>query len=121
MSAPFFAFVNAKGGSGATTICAELAKSMRSGRKLLVLDGDLSGRRNLAILLDAVRALDVKREGNKKIGIVDVNGLTLVEMAPTFDAVFTINKEEVEALASSFWEESSCGLLDISMPFAAPV
>ena len=121
MSAPFFAFVNAKGGSGATTICAELAKSMRKDRKVLALDGDLSGRRNMAILLDAVRALDAQREGNKRIGVVDVNGLSVVEMAPSFDSVFTINKEEVEALASSFSEDAAIGLLDIPIPFAAPV
>ena len=121
MSAPFFAFVNAKGGSGATTVCAELAKSLRHGRKVLALDGDLSGRRNLAIVLDAVRALDAKREGNKRTGVVDVNGLSVVEMAPSFDSVFTINKDEVESLASSYWEETNVGLLDIPIPFAAPV
>ena len=121
MSAPYFAFVNAKGGSGATTICAELAKSMRRDRKVLALDGDLSGRRNLAILLDAVRALDAKREGNKRIGIVDVNGLSVVELAPTFDSVFTIGREEVESLASSFSDDAGIGLLDIPIPFSAPV
>jgi pilus assembly protein CpaF len=121
MSSPFFAFVNAKGGSGATTIVAELAKSMRHHGKVLALDGDLTGRRNLAILLDALRALDVKREGNKRIGIVDVNGLAVVEMAPTFDAVFTINKEEVESLAASFSEDTDYALLDVPIPFAAPV
>jgi len=121
MGAPFFAFVNAKGGSGATTVCAELAKSLRHGRKVLAVDGDLSGRRNLAIVLDAVRALDAKREGNKRIGIVDVNGLSVVEMAPSFDSVFTINKDEVESLASSYWDETNIGLLDIPIPFAAPV
>ncbi|MFN2448182.1 MAG: ATPase, T2SS/T4P/T4SS family [Candidatus Baltobacteraceae bacterium] len=121
MSAPFFAFVNAKGGSGATTVCAELAKSMRHGKKVLAVDGDLSGRRNLAILLDAVRALDGKREGNRRIGMIDVNGLTVVEMAPSFDSVFTINKDEVESLAASFWNDAGCGLLDIPIPFAAPV
>ncbi len=121
MSAPFFAFVNAKGGSGATTICSELAKSMRRERKVLALDGDLSGRRNMAILLDAIRPLDAQREGNKRIGIVDVNGLTVVEMAPTFDSVFTINKEEVESLASSYSQDADIGLLDMPIPFAAPV
>ncbi len=121
MNAPFFAFVNAKGGSGSSTICAELVKLMRGNRKIAAVDGDLSGRRNLAILLDGVRALDAKREGNKCVGVADLNGFSLVELAPSFDSVFTISKEEVESLAASCVQDADCVILDIPIPFAAPV
>ncbi len=118
MSAPTFAFINAKGGSGATTVCAELAKSIRADRSVAVVDGDLTGRRNLAILFDAVRELDGAREGS--VGVACIGGITLAELAPTYDSAFTIDFNRVEALASSFCE-AGCVLADLPMPFAAPV
>ncbi|HEV3152343.1 MAG TPA: ATPase, T2SS/T4P/T4SS family [Candidatus Baltobacteraceae bacterium] len=119
MSAPVFAFVNAKGGSGATTVCAELAKAMRADGKVAVVDGDLSGKRNLAIVFDVVRGLDISRAG-KGIGVAETNGLTIAELAPTYDTAFTINFDDVEQLAASF-SDASFVLADVPMPFAAPV
>jgi len=119
MSVTTFAFVNAKGGSGGTTICAELAKAMRADREVVVVDGDLTGRRNLAILFDAVRTLDTARPG-KNIGVAKISGLTLAELAPAYDAAFTINFDEAEELAASFGD-ADCMLVDVPMPFAAPV
>ena len=119
MSGTFFAFVNAKGGSGSTTICAELAKSLRASASACVVDGDLSGRRNLAILFDAVRTIDVSRE-NGTIGIAQVAGLTLAELAPAYDSAFTIHFDDVEQLAASF-SDTDYVLADVPIPFAAPV
>jgi pilus assembly protein CpaF len=119
MSAPTFAFVSAKGGSGATTVCAELAKIMRSDRSVVVVDGDLSGRRNMAILFDALRTLDESREA-AALAMAPVAGVTLVELSPTYDAAFTINFDHVESLAASFGE-AGCVLADLPIPFAGPV
>ena len=119
MSAPSFVFISAKGGSGGTTICAEVARVMRSNRSVVVVDGDLSGRRNMAILFDAVRTLDSSRE-NATVGVTSIAGLTLVELAPAYDAAFTINFDQVEQLAGSFGD-AGCVLADIPIPFAAPV
>jgi len=119
MSAPSFAFISAKGGSGATTICAELARAMRSNRPVVVVDGDLSGRRNMAILFDAVRTLDTSRE-SAAVGVTSVAGVTLVELAPAYDAAFTISFDTVEQLAGSF-SDNACILADVPIPFAAPV
>jgi pilus assembly protein CpaF len=119
VSGTFFAFVNAKGGSGSTTICAELAKSLRASASACVVDGDLSGRRNLAILFDAVRTIDVSRE-NGTIGIAQVAGLTLAELAPAYDSAFTIHFVDVEQLAASF-SDTDYVLADVPIPFAAPV
>ena len=119
MSVTTFAFINAKGGSGATTVCAELAKIMRGDRNVVVVDGDLTGRRNMAILFDAVRTLDTARPG-KNMSVATVAGLTLAELAPAYDAAFTINFDEVEQLAGTF-SDASCMLVDVPIPFAAPV
>jgi pilus assembly protein CpaF len=119
MSAPSFAFISAKGGSGATTICAELARAMRSDRSVVVVDGDLSGRRNMAILFDVVRTLDASRE-SAALGVAQASGLTVVELAPSYDAAFTINFDDVERLVASFGD-AGCILADVPIPFAAPV
>ena len=119
MSGTTFAFVSAKGGSGSTTICAELAKALRSSASVAVVDGDLSGRRNMAILFDAVRTIDVSRE-NGPIGVTQVAGLTLAELAPAYDSAFTINFDDVEQLAASF-SDTDYVLADVPIPFAAPV
>jgi septum site-determining protein MinD len=119
MSGTTFAFVNAKGGSGSTTLCAELSKALRSSSSVAVVDGDLSGRRNMAILFDAVRTIDVSRESGP-IGVTQVAGLTLAELAPAYDSAFTINLDEVEHLAASF-ADTDYVLADVPIPFAAPV
>jgi pilus assembly protein CpaF len=119
MSAPTFAFVSAKGGSGATTICAEMAKVMRANRSVLVVDGDLSGRRNMAILFDALRTLDASRE-SAAVGVATVGGVSLLELTPSYDAAFTIDFDTVERLAASF-HDAGCVLADLPIPFAAPV
>ena len=119
MSSTAFAFVNAKGGSGATTICAELAKLLRADRSVAVVDGDLSGRRNMAILFDAVRTIDSARDVSP-IGIAPIAGLTLAELAPAYDSAFTINFDDVEQLAASF-ADTDYVIADVPIPFAAPV
>jgi Flp pilus assembly CpaF family ATPase/MinD-like ATPase involved in chromosome partitioning or flagellar assembly len=92
---------------------------MRGDRSVAVVDGDLSGRRNMAILFDAVRALDTTREATP-IGVTQVAGVTLAELAPTYDSAFTINFEDVEHLAVTF-KDRDCVLVDVPIPFAAPV
>jgi len=119
MPAPTFAFVSAKGGSGTSTICSELAKSMRSERNVALVDGDLSGRRSQAIMFDALRMLDTARE-DAPIAIARLNGLTLAELAPYYDSAFTLNFEDVERLAQSF-DSFNTVIVDVPLPFAAPV
>jgi len=119
VSGATFAFINAKGGSGATTVCAELAKSLRADKAVAVVDGDLSGRRNMAILFDAVRTLDVGRE-KSPIGIANIAGVTLAELASAYDSAFTINFDDVEQLAGSYGDMDYV-LVDVPIPFAAPV
>ena len=117
MNATTFAFVNAKGGSGATTICTQLAKVVRD---IAIVDGDLSGRRNAAVLLDGVRTLDAARQGSA-ISTARFSGVTLAEIAPSFEAAFTVSLDDAERVATML--EASCSLVlaDLPIPFAAPV
>ncbi len=118
MSATTFCFVNAKGGSGATTICSLLAKLSRG--DVGVVDGDLSGRRNMAVLFDAVRNLDAARE-NSAIASTRSGGVTLVELAASFEAAFTVTLDEAERAAAAVEQSAQIVLADVPIPFAAPV
>jgi pilus assembly protein CpaF len=120
VNGPVFALIGAKGGSGATTICAELAKAISGDRSVALVDGDLSGRRSAAILFDSVRDLDISREGSP-IALVRTDGITLAELAPTYDSAFTIKFDDVEQLATSLVNTMECVIADIPIPFAAPV
>ncbi len=118
MNGPTFAFVNAKGGSGATTICSALARLARA--PVALIDGDLSGRRNAAVLFDAIRALDGTRR-NSPISSALMGNVTLVELAPSFETAFTLSVDDVESVASTLAAENQLVLADLPMPIAAPV
>ncbi|HVA27908.1 MAG TPA: ATPase, T2SS/T4P/T4SS family [Candidatus Baltobacteraceae bacterium] len=117
MSATTFAFVNAKGGSGATTLCTQLAKIVRD---VAVVDGDLSGRRNAAVLLDGVRTLDAARQGSA-ISTARISGVTLAEIAPSLESAFTVSLDDAERVAAMLEASCSIVLADLPTPFAAPV
>jgi pilus assembly protein CpaF len=121
MSAPFFAFIGAKGGAGTSTLCVELAKAMHDETNVILVDADFSGRRSAAILLDGVRYLDAARsEHAKHIAQARVNGVTLVELADSYETSFTTNVQDVEACASSL-NAPGAVLIDVPLPFSATV
>jgi pilus assembly protein CpaF len=121
MSASIVALVNAKGGSGATTIALEVARAMRrGGTKVAVVDGDLSGRRNVAVLLDAVRAFDAERS-TAVYSIIQREGLTAVELTDSLDNSFMLRAEDVEAVADRIEPDHQVVLLDAPTPFSAPL
>jgi pilus assembly protein CpaF len=121
MSASIVALVNAKGGSGATTIALEVARAMRrGGTKVAVVDGDLSGRRNVAVLLDAVRAFDAARS-TAVYSIIEREGLTAVELTDSLDNSFMLRAEDVEAVADCIQPDNQVVLLDAPTPFSAPL
>ena len=63
---PFFLFAGAKGGVGTTTLCCELAKAMRE-KNVAIVDADLTGRRNVALLCEAIRGLDAARGASSSL------------------------------------------------------
>jgi pilus assembly protein CpaF len=119
MQAGFFVFVGAKGGAGTSTLCVELAKALRDDTNVTLVDADFSGRRSLAILTDGVRYLDAAREQTAShIAQARVNGTTLVELCESYEAGFTSNTQDIEALAASL-NKPGIVLADVPLPFSA--
>ena len=119
MECAFFAFVGAKGGAGTSTLCVELAKSLRGESNVTLVDADFSGRRSLAILLDGVRYLDAAREQTGgHVAQARINGTSVVELSESYEAGFTANLQDIEALASSL-NKPGVVLVDLPLPFSA--
>ena len=119
MDSRVFAFVGAKGGCGTTMICTDVSKVISKQKPVLLIDGDLTGRRNLAVIFDAVRQLDLSRE-TSPVGVHRLNGITLAEIAPTYDAAFTMRLEQVETFMQADAQETVV-IADTPSPFAAAV
>jgi pilus assembly protein CpaF len=113
------ALINAKGGSGATTISVELARQLRRTGSVAIVDGDLSGRRNMAVILDAVRQLDGARS-TSAFSVVQTGGLTVVEMTDTLDNSFLLRQDEVDQLVDALSHHDVI-LIDVPVPFASAV
>jgi pilus assembly protein CpaF len=121
MSATVIVLISVKGGSGASTISVSLADALQRKGPVTLVDGDVMGRRNIAVLTDSIRPLDAMRQG-ENFSVARVAGsLTVVEMSPSFDAGFTIKMAEVEPLARGICEESRYVILDANQPFSGAV
>ena len=119
MSAAIVALINAKGGSGATTIALEVARAIqRSGKQVAIVDGDLSGRRNVAVLLDAVRAFDSERSAST-YSLIERDGMQAVELTDSLDNSFMLRSEDVSVVADRLENGSEVVLLDAPTPFSA--
>ena len=117
MSGAFFVFVGAKGGSGVTTICSALAKALRESREVAVVDADLTGRRSVGILFEALAELDAARL-QSIAAVAQVDRVAIAELAPSYGAAFAISTDEVEHLAASLQRLDDV-LVDTPQPFAA--
>ncbi len=76
---PVALFIGSKGGSGTTTLCTELAQAMKATGNVALVDADLTGRRSIAVVLEAVRSLDAART-DAEISSVRADGITVVEL-----------------------------------------
>lgn len=112
-----FCFLGAKGGCGTTTICTELAKSAAT--KTAVLDGDLNGMRNVAVLCGAVNKLDRARRSSQ-FGVVRCGDVTIAELACDHRSGALLRAEDVDAVANEL-EASQLVLADLPMPFAPAI
>jgi pilus assembly protein CpaF len=121
MSAAIVVLINAKGGSGATTLGVEASRVLkRSNVPVALVDADLSGRRTLSVLLDAVRQFDA----NRSLGVYSVisaNDLTAVEMTDSLDNAFALRPEEVDALVDKLAQQHELLIVDAPSPFAPAV
>jgi len=121
MSAKVFVFVGSKGGCGATTLALAVMERLRKRGTVTVVDGDFSGRRSVAVLLDAIRMLDAARN-KRAIGSHKFDEtLHIAELAPTIDASFTLRPDDVEELTETVLEESEYVVVDAPQPFAAAI
>ncbi|HET7812867.1 MAG TPA: ATPase, T2SS/T4P/T4SS family, partial [Candidatus Baltobacteraceae bacterium] len=121
MAAAFLAFVGAKGGAGTSTLCVELAKALREETNVTLVDADLSGRRSLGILTDAVRYLDAERaQRSQHVAQARVQGFTLLELAESYESPFTLSASEIESAAASI-AGNGIVLVDLPLPFTANV
>lgn len=111
-------FVNAKGGSGATTLATAVARSIRRREPVSLVDGDLSGRRALAIMMDSVRKIDERRIPGKPT-VAEIEGFTAVELVDSLDASYTLRADDVEETLLALG--SGLTLVDAAQPFAAAV
>jgi pilus assembly protein CpaF len=116
---PVALLIGAKGGAGTSTLCAELARTMRDDRSVALVDADLTGRRSLALLFEAIRQLDEARV-NSSISRTAADGVTLLELTDRFDAIFTLGVETVETCASEMLRYDLV-IVDAPQPFAAAV
>lgn len=118
-NSPIALFVGSKGGTGTTTLCRELARGMREKRNVAVVDADLTGRRSVAVLFEAVRNLDAARL-TPPISGARADGITVVELTERYDEAFTLAEETVEAFVARMTGFDAI-LVDAPQPFAAAV
>ncbi len=119
MNAPIIVLINAKGGSGATTLTVEVAQQMKKTGTVAVVDGDLTGRRNMAVVLDVVRNFDNARAGGT-YSVVRAAGITAVELTDSLDNSFMLRQDDVEGLLESLGHHDVI-LVDAPAPFTAAV
>jgi pilus assembly protein CpaF len=110
-----------KGGSGATTLCVDLARAVRRLRRdVTVIDADLSGRRNVGELLDAIGPLNANR-GDNIYATAQVDGIDVVELVDKYDDVFALRPAALETLADSVMQDGMVVLVDAPRPFDSQV
>ncbi len=121
MGAAIVVLINAKGGSGATTLALESARTLKRGTAAIALvDADLSGRRTLSVLLDAVRQFDQ----NRTLGVYSLiasNGITAVELTDSLDNAFALRPDEIDSLVDKLGQQHETIIVDAPAPFAGPI
>ena len=121
MKATVVVFISVKGGSGSSTLAVGVAEALARKNAVTLVDGDVMGRRNIAVLTDSIRSLDAMRDTENVSVARAAGGLTVVEMSPSFDAGFTIKMSEVEKLAVGICDSARYVILDANQPFSGAV
>ena len=120
MSASISVVIGTKGGTGATTICVDVANTIARSRNVAIVDGDFAARRSIAVLTDMVRSLDSGRS-SANLAIAAKGRLSIIEMAASIDGAFTIAPKDVEAVAVGLADTSDAIIIDAPQPFAAAI
>jgi len=121
VSASIVVVINAKGGSGATSLALEAARALkRTGSAVALVDADLSGRRTLSVMLDAVRQFDA----NRTLGVyslISSGGITAVELTDSLDNAYMLRPDEVDGLVDKLTQQHDTVIVDAPAPFASAV
>lgn len=121
MTPRIYMVVGAKGGVGATTIALELIDELPSDGPRVIVDADLGGRRAIAVSFDAVSALDLARVPGTPGTAKTNNGMTVVELARTYEDGFILTSNGVENTVGKLLASSGLIVVDSPQPFAATV
>jgi pilus assembly protein CpaF len=118
---PVYLVVGVKGGTGATTLCVDLARAARRAKLAVTLvDADLGGRRHVAELLDGVRALNANR-GASIFSIARMGDIDVVELVDKYDDSFALRPAELDALAEDVTRSGDVVIVDLPRPFETKV
>jgi pilus assembly protein CpaF len=116
VSARVVCFVGAKGGAGATSIALDVTRALRKVQRVAIIDADLTGRRNLAVMLDAVRRFDDQRTQDV-VPVVECDGFRAAELVHGLVSSFSLRAKAVEDVADVLAEIDSI-IVDVPQPFA---
>jgi pilus assembly protein CpaF len=119
VSSRVVSFVGAKGGSGTTTIALEVARVLRRSQQVAIVDADLTGRRNLAVMLDEVRLFDENRTPDG-VSIAECEGFRAAELIHGLVSSFSLRAKSVEELNDALAPCETI-IVDVPQPFAGAV
>ena len=113
--------IGVKGGSGATTLCVDLARAARRlKREVTIVDADLSGRRHVAELIDGIRSLNANR-GASIYAVARVDDIDVIELVDKYADSFALRASELEELAMRVAHDENMVLIDAPRPFESQV
>ncbi|HVA27483.1 MAG TPA: ATPase, T2SS/T4P/T4SS family [Candidatus Baltobacteraceae bacterium] len=109
-------FVGAKGGSGTSTLCVQIARELSRTRSVALVDADLSGRRSIAVLLDAVRTFDgLRLEDAPPIALI--GGFKVAELVEALASSFSLRAQTVQSIFENLAHTDTL-IVDAPQPFA---
>ncbi|MGD1067847.1 MAG: ATPase, T2SS/T4P/T4SS family [Vulcanimicrobiaceae bacterium] len=120
MSQRIFIIVGAKGGVGATNIAIKLAQELPSNAERVIVDGDLTGKRSLAVWYDLAIDLDAGRVMGAPAITSTKTGLIVMELARTYEDGFIQTADSI-LRAIGRLPEDALVVVDAPQPFAATV
>ena len=121
MNGTITCIVGAKGGTGATTICVELIRTLRQQKACGLVDADFSGRRCVAVLTDSVRNFDAGRVGGNLASATILGDVAGIEFTASIDGAFTLMPDQVAGIVGDIRETTDLILVDAPQPYAAAV
>jgi pilus assembly protein CpaF len=121
MSARVFVVVGAKGGVGATSIALHLIEHLPAHGPRAIIDADLAGKRSISVWYNEIANLDLGRVPGMPAATTMANGLTIVELARTYEDAFLLTVPGVETVAGKLLASGALIVVDTPQPFAATV